>query len=442
MMIENGLDSSFTEEWSPHEDWDLPTWLYYLEHRHKQEIHLRLVNAAQVAKTLSLLEWTIPVITVAGTNGKGSTVAALSAVYQAAGYRVGEFTSPHLFRFNERISINQQPIADADLCQLFHRIELARGEIRLTFFEMSLIAALLHFKESNLDLMILEVGLGGRLDATNIIDADLAIITTIDLDHQEYLGSDKEAIGKEKAGVLRRNQLFIYADLNAPQSVIAHGHMLETAMYRLGVDYHYQIITNEVHIQHPFSTEALTLPVPALHSNAAVAAVIASLCLQTRLPVASNDWIKAMQSMHIWGRKQWVNGAITFVYDVAHNPQAADSLAQCIMTQLYPDESRSTFAGKIHAVFSALKDKDIYGLIKPLSTIVDQWYPACLSGSRASSREQLLEAFSQLKMQPHCYLNPQQATQAALAAAKAGDVIVVYGSFWLVGAIMPATEQS
>ena len=454
----------------PSEGWALEQWLYYLEHRHSQAIQLRLVNAAHVATVMNVLKWSIPVITVGGTNGKGSTVTALAAIYQAAGYRVGQFTSPHLFRFNERICINQQPITDEELCQLFARIETARAETSLTYFEMSLLAALLYFKEADLDVLILEVGMGGRLDATNIIDADLAIVTTVDLDHQDLLGADKEAIGAEKAGIFRKGHLCIYADFSPPSSLLRHAQSLETKMLCLGKDYQFHIADGQLHIQHPFQTDTLVLPLPTLHPHAAVSAVIASLCLQTRLPVSEKDWTTAMQTMRILGRQYWVPGEISFLYDVAHNPQAATALAQCIEHKLATTEqlSQKTPAtpsviasrrrsnpvalgdaaqghwpqGKIHAVFSALKDKDVCGLIKPLSSIVEQWYPASLSSQRAASQEQLQKAFRDvLGEQPHCYEDPIQATQAAVAAAKPGDWIVVYGSFLLVGAVMTANGQ-
>ncbi len=454
----------------PSEGWALEQWLYYLEHRHSQAIQLGLVNAAHVATVMNVLKWSIPVITVGGTNGKGSTVTALAAIYQAAGYRVGQFTSPHLFRFNERICINQQPITDEELCQLFARIETARAETSLTYFEMSLLAALLYFKEADLDVLILEVGMGGRLDATNIIDADLAIVTTVDLDHQDLLGADKEAIGAEKAGIFRKGHLCIYADFSPPSSLLRHAQSLETKMLCLGKDYQFHIADGQLHIQHPFQTDTLVLPLPTLHPHAAVSAVIASLCLQTRLPVSEKDWTTAMQTMRILGRQYWVPGEIYFLYDVAHNPQAATALAQCIEHKLATTEqlSQKTPAtpsviasrrrsnpvalgdaaqghwpqGKIHAVFSALKDKDVCGLIKPLSSIVEQWYPASLRGQRAASQEQLQKAFRDvLGEQPHCYEDPIQATQAAVAAAKPGDWIVVYGSFLLVGAVMTANGQ-
>lgn len=412
------------------ENWTLAEWLDYLENRHSVEVQLRLVNVHCVAKIMAVQAWDIPVITVAGTNGKGSTVAALSAIYQSAGYRVGQFTSPHVLHFNERICINQQPIADASLCQLFHQIEMARGDTGLTYFEMSFLAALLYFKQADLDLMILEVGVGGRLDATNCIDADLAIITTVDLDHQDYLGPDKESIGAEKAGILRTGQCFIYADIDPPQSVMAKALALKTDTYCLGKTYQYCVRDGLLYIQQSFH-ETIALPVPHLHANAAVAAVMASLCLQTRLPVSEKDWINAMHSKRIMGRQQHLPGDISFVYDVAHNPQAVTALVQYLR--------ENPAKGTLHAVFSALKDKDICGLIKPLSSIVGQWYPVCLTGKRASSQEQLLAAFgAALDRVPHCYPDPLQATAAAVAAAKTGDLIVVYGSFILVGAVMAA----
>lgn len=408
----------------------LEQWLDYLEHRYREEIQLGLPNVARVAKLLDVAAWSIPVITIAGTNGKGSTVAALSAIYQTAGYQFGQFTSPHLLRFNERICINQQPIPDERLCQLFAKIEAVRGDTDLSFFEMSFLAALLYFKDSNLDVLILEVGLGGRLDATNIIDADLAIITTIDLDHQAYLGTDKEAIGREKAGIMRTQRPCIYADGFPPKSVLSHAQSLAVDLHCLGVDFHYQVVGDSLHIQQSFQ-DSIVLPLPSLHHNAAVAAVMASLCLRARLPIPAQAWAEAMQSVHIAGRQQRILGTISFLYDVAHNPQAAVALARCLQQQAP--------SGMVHAVFSALKDKDICGLIKPLSSIVGQWYPACLPGKRAASQAQLLTSFADgLGLKPQCYADPIQATQAALSSAKPGDLIVIYGSFLIVGAVMKA----
>lgn len=408
--------------------WNLQQWLDYLEHRHTPEVQLRLVNARTVAAVMNILNWTIPVITVAGTNGKGSTVAALSAIYQAAGYRVGQFTSPHLVSFNERICINQHSIADDELSALFMNIEHGRQATPLTYFEMSLLAALLYFKRSELDVIILEVGVGGRLDATNIIDSDLAIITTVDLDHQDYLGHDKETIGYEKAGILRPHRPCIYADSSPPSTVCAHAQSLEAELQCLGKDYQYRIVGDCIHIDQAYQS-TIILPVPQLHPHAAVAAVMASLCLQSSLPVQERDWIKGMQTMAIRGRQQWIQGDISYLYDVAHNPQAVSLLAHRLA-----DFPRT---GKIHAIFSALKDKDICGLIRPLRPFVVQWYPACLKGKRATDATSLLDAFEDvLGFRPISYADPILASRAALEFAKPGDLILVYGSFILVGAVM------
>ena len=408
--------------------WTLNEWLYYLEHRHASEVQLRLVNAYDVALVMGLLKWSIPVITVGGTNGKGSTVAALSAIYSAAGYRVGQFTSPHLLTFNERICINQQPISDDDLCLAFSCVEEQRKTIPLTYFEMSLLAALLYFKQANLDVIILEVGVGGRLDATNIIDADLAIITTVDLDHQDYLGHDRDSIGFEKAGILRANQPFIYADTNPPLTVLSQAQSLHTSMMRLGVDYDYYCMEQKLYITRP-NREPIVLPIPKLHLNAAVAAVMATERLHKRLPVLLEDWSTAINNVTILGRQQWIPGDVSVLFDVAHNPQAAGLLAQQV-AHYKPGK-------KVHAVFSALKDKDICGLIYPLSSFVDQWYPACLSGKRATERAELLTAFeSVLGVRPKSYEDPVSAYQAAMQVAGPGDIVLVYGSFLLVGAVM------
>lgn len=409
---------------------NLPEWLNYLENRYQQEIQLGLDNVAQVAAILHVATWNIPIITVAGTNGKGSTVAAVSAIYQSAGYKVGQFTSPHLLQFNERICINSEPIPDTILCELFTKIERVRGETPVSFFEMSFLAALLYFKNADLDIIVLEVGLGGRLDATNILSADVAIITTIDLDHQDYLGTDKEAIGAEKAGIMRPGHVCIYADVSPPQSIVQHAQALGTPLYCLGKDFHYQLIDNTLQIN-GLGRQDISLPRPGVHVHAAVAAVIASLCMAAWLPITIDAWTLAMQQVRVNGRQQYRPGRVSFLYDVAHNPQAARALAECV--QSIPG------VGKVHAIFSALKDKDICGLIKPLSTIVGQWYPACLQGKRAATAAQLETALTENAVEyVACFDDPIQAMQAAQSAAQPGDLIVAYGSFWLVGAVMKA----
>ncbi len=406
----------------------LNDWLQYLENAHQQEIQLGLMRVSTVANRLGLLHWDAHVITVAGTNGKGSTVAALEAVYIAAGYNVACYTSPHLIRFNERICVNQQPITDENLCAAFLAIEQGRKDTHLTYFEVATLAALWYFKQCQLDVIILEVGMGGRLDATNILDADLAIITTIDFDHEDYLGHTKEAIGYEKAGILRANRPFIYADDAPPASVLQQALLLNAQMHCLGSQYTFKLTEDCMQLFSP-TTEWVQLPRPRVNPKAAAAAYIASTCLQRSLPVTWPQVAKAMQTVSIAGRQQVLGGDMKTIYDVAHNPQAVSLLAEFI--QQYKPKRM------VHAVFSALKDKDLCGLITPMLSSVDCWYPAVLTGKRAASESLLLAAFRATGcLIPTCFDNPVMAYDAALNGAKPGDLIVVYGSFLTVSAIM------
>ena len=410
-------------------------WLYYLENAHQQEIQLGLARISAVAERLELLSWDAQIITVTGTNGKGSTVASLEAIYIAAGYHVASYTSPHLIRFNERICVNKQPIPDKKLCAAFTAIEVARELTHLTYFEMTTLAALWYFKQFALDIIILEVGIGGRLDATNIIDADLAIITTIDLDHQDYLGDTKDAIGYEKAGILRANKPFIYADHNPPESVIKQAQLLNAAMYCLGSQYDFNVSGDHLHIDVP-TRPSVQLPIPTIQRNAAAAAYMASTCLQSILPVTQQQLEEAMRTVYIFGRQQIVGDAIKTLFDVSHNPQSVLLLADFVQRYLSAGNKPK---GKVRAVFSGLKDKDLCGLIKPMLSCVDFWYPAVLMGKRAASAALLQATFlAEHCTIPACYHDPLAAYHAAMQDAKPGDLIVVYGSFLTVSPIMEA----
>lgn len=417
-----------------HTDWPLAAWLTYLENRHTPEIQLRLLNVQEVAQWMGVEKWSIPVVTVAGTNGKGSTVAALSAIYHAAGYRVGQFTSPHLLAFNERICVNNQPISDAALCDAFQSIERTRRDVHLTYFEMSFLAALWYFKQSALDVMVLEVGVGGRLDATNIIDADLAIITTVDLDHQDYLGDNIESIGWEKAGILRHKQTFIYADTRPPNSVLNQAQALHVFMDALGRTYHYESDQTRFYLHMQDKPSPLVLPKPLLHLNAAAAAIVASERLRDRLPVQVEHWCDAMQNVRISARREWISvGGLRYLLDVAHNPQAAELLAQTL-------QEAQPYA-QVHCVFSALKNKDICGLIRPLRFIINQWYVSGLNSNRAIELQTLLDLCEEeLIQRPLGFHEPKDAFKAAVAAASPGDIIVVYGSFVLLEAVIKSDE--
>lgn len=417
----------------PQNDWDLDRWLYHLEHRHTQEIHLGLARISEVANKLDLLSPACKVINVAGTNGKGSTVAALETIYHTAGYRVGTYTSPHLIHFNERIRVSMCPISDADLCHSFNVIEDARGDVNLTYFEMTTLAGLWHFKQQALDVLILEVGLGGRLDATNIIDADLAIITTIDFDHQDFLGDTLEAIAYEKAGILRKDKPFIYADVNPPGSILAVADELSARSYLIDRDYFLQEHESTWNLS---AQDRLfnDLPKPPIQLKSASAALMACLILSHDLPVSEEHISKAMTDIFIPGRLQLQEGRVSILYDVSHNAQSVRLLADTLKKR-----DKST---QVHAVFSALRDKDIFNLIFSLKDCVSRWYPAQLDNNRAASNDLLLSKFKEAEIfVEFCYNNPLIAFEMALNQAKSGDLIVVYGSFYTVGQVYAAQHK-
>ena len=413
----------------------LADWLLYLEHRHSEVIQLGLHRVGVVAERMGLLHWDAHVITVAGTNGKGSTVAALEAIYTAAGFSVAAYTSPHLLFFNERIRVNQTSISDEALCAAFQAVEIARQDVLLTYFEMATLAALYYFKSFHLDVLVLEVGMGGRWDATNIIDADVSIITTIDWDHQDYLGDTLEAIGYEKAGILREGKPCCYADREPPSSVVEEARRLRSPCYVLDKDYFLTESETEFFVQSSLGA-SLSLPKPRIHLKAAAVAVMVARYVLTALSVTESQLAQAMKTVFIPGRVHVVphpNNIIT-IYDVAHNDQSAQYLSIFLQKNRPP--------GKMRAVFSGLKDKSLRGLIRPLVPLVDVWYPAVLPGPRASCAERVrtaLEAeggtFARL------FAQPVEAYEAALNEATPGDAIVVYGSFLMVSAIMILEER-
>lgn len=408
-------------------DWNLNQWLSSIEERNTQEIQLGLTRIREVALKLNLLNPDCKVITVTGTNGKGSTVAALETLYHNAGYQVGTYTSPHLLRFNERIRLNKRPVSDEAICLAFRYIEEARQDIVLTYFEMATLAALWLFHQHPLDIMILEVGIGGRLDATNVMDADLAIITTVSLDHQDYLGDNIEAIAFEKAGIMREGRPFIYGDLAPPASIVESAHRLQAPGYYFIRDYSF--IEGEDYWE--FSQVKDVLPKPTIQLKSAAMAIFATCLFQTILPISSEQIAEAMKKIQIPGRLQRVKGPVDILYDVSHNPQSAELLAETL--------KKTKSKSKVHAVFSALKDKDILGIIQPLKDCVNHWYPAQLDTKRALSSTDLLAKFRDAEIYVDiCYTNPLVAFETAKDKAENGDLIVVFGSFYTVGHVMAA----
>lgn len=409
----------------------LADWLEQQQQSHPSAIDLTLDRVREVARRLDLLTPAYRVITVGGTNGKGSTVACLDALLRAADQSAGRFTSPHLTRYNERICVNGREASDAELIESFERIEAARGEITLTFFEYSTLAALELFRRARVDTAVLEVGLGGRLDATNIIDSDVAIICSIGLDHIDWLGGTLEQIGREKAGIFRPARPAVLGSADLPESVQQVIEEVGAFPVVYGRDFRAPRHTNGW----DFECNALrlrNLPLPALagpHQIDNAATALAALAVgDFGIELEHADVGQALRSVRLAGRFQIVPGEVEWVLDVAHNVPAARVLAENL---------RALPARRTLAVCGILGDKDVSGILATLSACVDAWIPVTLSGPRTVSAQALAE-----RLPPAASIVAQAADvasgcRAALAAAAPGDRIVVFGSFLTVG---PALE--
>jgi len=365
----------------------LSTWLSYLETLHPTAIALGLDRIRQVAQRLNVNLGKAVVITVGGTNGKGSTCAMLEAILQAAGYRTGLYTSPHLVTFNERIRIQGTPVDDAAIVRELERIEAARGEITLTYFECTTLAALRLFAQSTLDVVILEIGLGGRLDAVNLIDADCSIITSVDIDHTEWLGESREAIGQEKAHIFRPGKPAICADPMAPASLVAHARAIGADLWLFGKDFNYSGDRQQwAYGGRTLRRAGLAYPAlrginQLLNASAALAALEA---LRDRLAVPAQAIRVGLAQVELPGRLQIVPGAPPVILDVAHNPHAAAVLAQNLDSM--------PCIGATHAIIGMLRDKDVAGVLAHLVDRVDHWYCAGLSGARGLAGQALADA--------------------------------------------------
>lgn len=405
----------------------LAQWLYILENRDAQLIRLGLAQVKKVAAALHLLPLACPAVVVAGTNGKGSTVTALQSIYSAAGYRVGTYLSPHLLHFNERIQLNGSPITDEALCEAFSAVENACPEVSLTYFETTTLAALWFFKQQQPDVLVLEIGLGGRLDAVNVVDADVAIITTIDYDHQAYLGHHLDQIGFEKAGILRPQKPFIYADTRPPpQTIMACAYALGARAYLNQRDFCLKHVQDQAHFH--YQEVALFLRRPKLQDNAVASALMAAYLLQNRLPVSTHAARQGLQQAKLHGRQQWLKTHCFLLLDVSHNEQSVVYLSKKLKDKRFH---------RIYAVFSALSDKDLPALIAPLKDHVTAWYPALLSVPRAAAERQLQEAFQKKQIPINfCYNTPVEAFKMACQQAGPQDLIIVYGSFFTVSTVL------
>lgn len=415
---------------------NLDQWLEYQQSLHSQPIVLGLDRVREVAGRLGLGRPARRVITVAGTNGKGSTVAFIEAMARSAGHRVGAYSSPHLVRYGERIRIDGVEADEAALIEAFEAVEAARGETALTWFEFGTLAALWLFAREPLDLAVLEVGLGGRLDAVNLVDADVAVITTIALDHTEYLGPDRETIAREKAGVLRAGKPAVIPELDPPDSLLREAERIGAPVLRAGRNYRFEA-RGEGWV---FADERgeLALPLPGLRAPAQLANASAAIAaLRALLPVlAISDAAIAdgVRSARLAGRMQVLPGPVEIVLDVAHNPQAAQQLA----VWLGANRPR----GANLAVFAALADKDVANEVAALMAHIDLWYLAGLAdvGGRGQPVEQLWQKVGSLLSRSLAtrHATVVQALAAARKSARAGDRIVVFGSFHTVGEALAA----
>ena len=412
----------------------LDDWLAHCERLHPKHIELGLERVRAVAERMAL-RFDCPVFTVAGTNGKGSTCAMLEAILQQAGFRTGVYTSPHLVRFEERCRIRGEAVDASELIAACARVEGARGDIALTYFEFTTLAILAVLARAGLDAVILEVGLGGRLDAVNLIDADCAIITSVDIDHAELLGDTREQIGFEKAGILRTGRPAIVSDPMPPQSVIDRAQAIGADLWLAGRDFNYSG-DKQQWAWAGRGRRYAGLGYPALRGanqllNAA--GVLAALeAMRARLPVTAQAVRLGLALVELPGRFQVVPGQPALVLDVAHNPHSVAALALNL--------DAMGFFPTTHAVFGAMADKDLAAMLTRMDPVIDRWYFTDLPLPRAASGAALQAAWQGVSRRrdaaAQAFATPQQALQAAAASATPADRIVVFGSFHTVGGVL------
>ncbi len=406
----------------------LPQWLAYIERQHPQPIALGLERVFEVQKKIPI-RIECPIITVGGTNGKGSTCAMLESILLAGGYRTGLYTSPHLLRYNERVRVGGREVEDGALCEAFAAVEAARGTVPLTYFEFGTLAAFVVFSAGNLDAAILEVGLGGRLDAVNVLDADCAVLTSIGIDHVEYLGATREDIGREKAGIFRAGRPAIVADAQAPESVLEEARKKNVKLLMIGRDFGFLNQGTQWAYWGPAGKRS-GLAHPALRGAVqlrnASAALAALDTLRERLPAAMQDVRRGLAEVTLPGRFQVLPGRPQVILDVAHNPQAAAQLAANL--------GDSGYAPETIAVVGMLKDKDIAGVLRAVAPRITKWHVATLPGPRGADASLLSKILMELKIGTKATEHPtvRDALAAAKKEAAENDKIVVFGSFLTV----------
>jgi len=421
----------------------LPAWLAYLETLHPKAIAMGLDRVQAVHARIGVA-LDCPVVTVGGTNGKGSTCALLEAILRAAGFRVGLYASPHLVRYNERVRIDAREASDDELTAALDAVEDARTQPQaegaaptpLTYFEFGTLAALWLYARAKVDVAVLEVGLGGRLDAVNIVDPDVAVVTSVDLDHQDYLGPTREDIGREKAGIFRPGRPAICADTAPPASLVEHAERIGAPLVRIGRDFGFVAHERQWDYWGP-GGRRYGLPHPALRgahqlANAATALAVLDL-MHARLPVSGGAVRDGLLGVDLSGRFQVLPGRPTVILDVAHNPHAAGALAATLRTMGYHRETR--------AVFGMLADKDIAGVVAAMRAIVDRWYVATLPGPRGASAAAIAATLADAGVAPgaiQVYDEVAAAAHAAREGAVEADRIIIFGSFLTVAAALAA----
>lgn len=427
-------------------------WLQWLQQFHPKDIDLGLERVTQVGERLSLLQWSCPVITVAGTNGKGSCVASLTAIFAANAYKVGALTSPHLINFNERICVDGQPVEDKVLLEAFRQVGLARGDISLTYFEFTTLAALWIFKQSEVCVLVLEVGMGGRLDAVNMVNPSVAVITSVDLDHRDWLGDNRETIGSEKAGIFRPEIAVVLGEQNPPDSVLRAAEALTCQVYQMGKQYRVQQSESQSLRQTekqgelnpvwtwqgrglaPNKKQFIRLQQkPALHPSSVGAAIQASYL--TGLALDEEKVARALQDVRLAGRFQIIeNQQASVILDVAHNPAAAKNLA----LQLQSWQRQKAIVGcKVHCVLGILQDKDVAEFVAALKPQVDLWYPCQENTERALGASDLANMLRQNSCPvAGVFQSSVVAYQAVLNNVQQHnnrDIILIVGSFYTIG---------
>jgi dihydrofolate synthase/folylpolyglutamate synthase len=423
----------------------LAEWLSWQETLHLSEIDLGLARIREVAKKLDLLSPAFPIITVAGTNGKGSTVALFESIFKKNGYKIGSYTSPHLIDYNERIKLDCANASDDLIIEAFEEIDKARDAIdpiSLTYFEFGTLAAMLIFTKQKVDVAILEVGLGGRLDASILWDTSLAIITNIGIDHVDWLGDDRETIAIEKAGIMRENIPAICGDINPPNNIAKEAKRIGARLYQINTDFSYSKNDSKSWSWKGFNEE-YSLPIPALSgefqlNNAAT--VIAGLkAIHISLPVEQKSIKQGLKSVSLLGRLQKISSNPEWLVDVAHNPHAAKELAKHLR--------HNPITGKNIALFSMLKDKDIRQVISIMDHQIDEWHIVELEGSRSTKLSELNKLLVELiiEQNPNKRVISHQSFLEAIKSIKTShnlkDRVVAFGSFLVVSEVVNAWGQ-